>query len=280
MPAALGAANRHGNLGGLNRGTVIMPAKTHLFPCLQDNYGVLLHDPTSGSTAAIDAPEAAAVEAALTATGWKLTDILVTHHHSDHTAGIPELKQRYGCRVVAPRAEAARIANTDVTVEENDTVGVGGLAGRVIDTPGHTAGHISYWFGSENLAFVGDTLFSIGCGRVIEGTPEMMWESLLKLRNLPDQTQIFCGHEYTAANIAFARSIDPNNAALVARAEEVAALRAKHKPTIPTTLGAEKAANPFLRADNPALAAAVGMSGRAPAQVFAKIRGAKDTFRG
>jgi hydroxyacylglutathione hydrolase len=280
MSAALGVASRHGNLGSLNRGTVIMPAKTHLFPCLQDNYGVLLHDPTSGSTAAIDAPEAAAVEAALKATGWKLTDILVTHHHSDHTAGIPELKQRYGCRVVAPRAEAARIADADVTVGENETVGVGGLAGRVIDTPGHTAGHISYWFGPENLAFVGDTLFSIGCGRVIEGTPEMMWQSLLKLRNLPDQTQIFCGHEYTTANIAFARSIDPNNPALAARAEEVAALRAKHKPTIPVTLGAEKAANPFLRADNPELAAALGMSGSPPAKVFAKIRGAKDTFRG
>ena len=167
-----------------------MPAKTHLFPCLQDNYGVLLHDPASGSTAAIDAPEAAAVEAALTTTGWKLTDILVTHHHNDHTAGIPELKRRYGCRVVAPRREAARIADVDVTVGEGDMVSVGQVAGRVIDTPGHTAGHISYWFNSEKVAFVGDTLFSIGCGRLLEGTPEMMWQSLLKLRDLPGETQI------------------------------------------------------------------------------------------
>jgi hydroxyacylglutathione hydrolase len=257
-----------------------MPAKTHLFPCLQDNYGVLLHDPASGSTAAIDAPEAAAVEAALAATGWKLTDILVTHHHSDHTAGIPELKRRYACRVVAPRREAARIADADVAVGDGDAVSVGQLAGQVIDTPGHTAGHISYWFGPEKVAFVGDTLFSIGCGRLLEGTPEMMWQSLLKLRNLPGETQIYCGHEYTAANIAFARSVDPDNRALIARAEEVAALRAAGKPTIPATIAAEKAANPFLRADVPEFAAALGMSGSPPAKVFAKIRAAKDTFRG
>jgi hydroxyacylglutathione hydrolase len=257
-----------------------MPAKTHLFPCLQDNYGVLLHDPASGSTAAIDAPEAAAVEAALTATGWKLTDILVTHHHNDHTAGIPELKRRYGCRVVAPRREAARIADADVTVGEGDMVSVGQIDGRVIDTPGHTAGHISYWFNSEKAAFVGDTLFSIGCGRLLEGTPEMMWQSLLKLRDLPGETQIYCGHEYTAANIAFARSVDPDNRALIARAEEVAALRAEGKPTIPATIAAEKAANPFLRADVPGFAAALGLSGSPPASVFAKIRAAKDSFKG
>jgi hydroxyacylglutathione hydrolase len=257
-----------------------MPAKTHLFPCLQDNYGVLLHDPASGSTASIDAPEAAAVEAALKATGWKLTDILVTHHHNDHTAGIPALKRRYGCRVVAPRREAARVADADVTVAEGDAVNVGQLAGRVIDTPGHTAGHISYWFEPEQLAFVGDTLFSIGCGRLLEGTPEMMWQSLSKLRNLPGETQIFCGHEYTASNIAFARSVDPDNPALIARAEEVAALRAAGKPTIPATLAAEKAANPFLRADDPGLAASLGLSGKPPTSVFAKLRAAKDTFRG
>jgi hydroxyacylglutathione hydrolase len=257
-----------------------MPAKTHLFPCLQDNYGVLLHDPASGSTAAIDAPEAAAVEAALTTTGWKLTDILVTHHHNDHTAGIPELKRRYGCRVVAPRREAARIADVDVTVGEGDMVNVGQVAGRVIDTPGHTAGHISYWFNSEKVAFVGDTLFSIGCGRLLEGTPEMMWQSLLKLRDLPGETQIYCGHEYTAANVAFARSVDPDNRALIARAEEVAALRAEGKPTVPATIAAEKAANPFLRADVPGFAAALGLSGSPPASVFAKLRAAKDSFKG
>ena len=198
-----------------------MPAQTYLFPCLTDNFGVLIHDPETGATASIDAPEAAAVEAALAKTGWRLTDILVTHHHGDHTAGIPALKQRHQCRVVAPRNEAQRIALVDETVGEGDAVQVGALAGRVIDTPGHTAGHISYFFPADKLAFVGDTLFSIGCGRVIEGTPEMMWQSLLKLRALPDDTRFYCGHEYTAANIRFAKTIEPNNTALAARAEEV-----------------------------------------------------------
>lgn len=257
-----------------------MSAKTHQFPCLQDNYGVLLHDPVSGATAAIDAPEAAAVEAALKATGWRLTDILVTHHHNDHTAGIPELKARHHCRIVAPRNEAGRIPLVDVTVGEGDTVTVGPLSARVLETPGHTAGHISYWFEADKLAFVGDTLFSIGCGRILEGSAETMWQSLLKLRNLPDDTQVFCGHEYTAANVKFARTIEPGNAALMARAKEVEALRAAGKPTLPTTIGAEKAANPFLRADDAALATQMGLAGRAPAQVFAKIRSGKDNFKG
>ena len=201
-----------------------MPAQTYLFPCLKDNFGVLLHDPETGATASIDAPEAAPVEAALQKTGWRLTDILVTHHHGDHTAGIGELKARHKCRVVAPRDEAQRIAHVDETVGEGDAVKIGALQGGVIDTPGHTAGHVSYFFPADKLAFVGDTLFSIGCGRVIEGDPEMMWQSLLKLRGLPDDTKFYCGHEYTDANIRFAKTIEPNNKALAARAEEVARL--------------------------------------------------------
>ena len=204
-----------------------MAAQIHLFPCLQDNFGVLLHCSESGATAAIDAPEAAAVEAALKATGWRLSDILVTHHHADHTGGIAELKQKYSCRVVAPHAEAARIPQVDATVRENDKVKVGSLEARVFETPGHTAGHISYFLPADKVAFVGDTLFSIGCGRVIEGTPEMMWQSLLKLRGLPDDTRIYCGHEYTKANIRFAKTIEPNNAALNARAAEVDKLLAR-----------------------------------------------------
>src|ERR1700741_2285247 len=232
-----------------------MPAQTRLFMCLKDNFGVLLHDPSSGRTAAIDAPEAAPVEAALKDTGWTLTDILVTHHHADHTAGIAELKAKHRCRVVAPRAEKQPIAHVDEKVGGGDAVKVGGLLGRVIDTPGHTAGHISYFFPADKLAFVGDTLFSIGCGRVIEGTPEMMWESLLKLRNLPGETKIYCGHEYTLANIRFAQTIESDNLALPPRAAEGAKQVAQHKPTIPTTLDSEKAANPFLRADLPEVAA-------------------------
>jgi hydroxyacylglutathione hydrolase len=253
-----------------------MPAQTRLFLCLKDNYGVLLHDPESGATAAIDAPEAAPVEAALKTTGWRLTDILVTHHHADHTGGIAELKQRHRCRVVAPHGEAARIPLVDATVRENDEVRVGSLRGRVLETPGHTAGHISYVFPADKLAFVGDTLFSIGCGRVIEGTAEMMWQSLLKLRGLPDDTRIYCGHEYTKANIRFAKTIEPANAALRAREAEVDKLVAAGQPTIPSTMGAEKAANPFLRADVPEVAKAVALAGGPAWKVFAEIRERKN----
>jgi hydroxyacylglutathione hydrolase len=255
-----------------------MPAQTYLFPCLKDNFGVLLHDPQSGATAAIDAPEAAAVEAALAKTGWKLTDILVTHHHGDHTDGIGALKAHHKCRVVAPRAEAQRIAHVDETVGDGDAVQVGAIAGRVIETPGHTAGHISYFLPADKLAFVGDTLFSIGCGRVIEGNPEMMWQSLLKLRALPDDTKFYCGHEYTDANIRFAKTIEPNNKALAARAQEVARQLAAGTPTIPTTIGAEKAENPFLRADVAEVAQSVGLAGGPAWRVFAEIRERKNRF--
>src|SRR5215470_10608010 len=255
-----------------------MTAKTRLFLCRSDNYGVLLHDPDSGATAAIDAPEAAPIEAALKATGWKLTDILVTHHHADHTDGIRALKEKYRCRVVAPAGEAARIPAVDETVREGDKVQVGALSANVIETPGHTAGHIAYWFNADKLAFVGDTLFSIGCGRVIEGTPEQMWHSLVKLRDLPEDTEIYCGHEYTAANIKFARTIEPNNKSLAAREAQARQQIAKNEPTIPVTIGAEKMANPFLRADLSEVASGIGMAGKPAAQVFTEIRARKNKF--
>ena len=253
-----------------------MPAETRLFLCRSDNYGVLLHDPESGATAAIDAPEAGPIEAALKATGWKLTDILVTHHHADHTDGIRALKEKYQCRVVAPAVEAGKIPLVDETVREGDKVSVGKLSGHVIETPGHTLGHIAYWFHADKLAFVGDTLFSIGCGRVIEGTPEMMWRSLCKLRDLPNDTEIFCGHEYTAANIKFARTIEPDNALLAAREAQAKQQIAQGEATIPVTIGDEKLANPFLRADLPEVAAGIGMAGKEAAQVFAEIRARKN----
>jgi hydroxyacylglutathione hydrolase len=255
-----------------------MAAQRKLFTCLSDNFGVLLHDPATGATASIDAPEAAPVEAALKQTGWKLTDILVTHHHSDHTAGISELKKHHKCRVFAPRKEAARIPGVDVQVAEGDRVKLGALEGRVIETPGHTAGHIAYVFDADKLAFVGDTLFAAGCGRVIEGTPEQMWESLKKLRALPDDTKFYCGHEYTQANIRFARTIEPDNSQLAARAAQVERLRQEGQPTMPGTIGEEKATNPFLRADVPDVAAAIGMAGRKPTEVFAEIRARKNRF--
>jgi hydroxyacylglutathione hydrolase len=263
---------------GKSNEDLIMPAEIKLFACLKDNYGVLIHDPASGATAAIDAPEAAPVEAALKATGWKLTDILVTHHHGDHTGGIAELKKKYNCRVVAPKAEAGKIPLVDETVSEGDKVSVGNLAANVIETPGHTSGHITFWFHGDKLAFAGDTLFSIGCGRVIEGTPEMMWTSLKKLRDLPGDTKVYCGHEYTLANIKFAQTIEPDNPALKARAAEAAKQIADGQWTIPTTVDEEKAANPFLRADVPAVAAAVGLAGKPAAEVFTEIRARKNKF--
>ena len=256
-----------------------MPAEIRLFTCLSDNYGVLLHDPESGATASIDAPEAAPVEAALKATGWKLTDILVTHHHHDHTGGVQALKDKYKCRVVAPVAQKAPIPAVDETVREGDKVTVGKLSANVIETPGHTLDHITYWFHRDKLAFAGDTLFSIGCGRVIEGNPEMMWRSLVKLRDLPNDTEIYCGHEYTIANIRFARTVEPNNQALAAREREAKEQIAKGEPTIPVTIGEEKLANPFLRADQAEVAAAIGMAGKPAAQVFAEIRARKNSFK-
>lgn len=255
-----------------------MPAKIRLFLCRSDNYGVLLHDPDSGATASIDAPEAAPIEAALKAAGWKLTDILVTHHHADHTDGIRALKDKFKCRVVAPAGEAGKIPAVDETVREGDTVKVGMLSANVIETPGHTLGHIAYWFHADALAFVGDTLFSIGCGRVIEGTPEQMWRSLLKLRDLPDDTELYCGHEYTAANVKFARTIEPDNKALIAREAQAKQQIAQAEPTIPTTIGEEKRANPFLRADLSEVAAGIGMAGKPAAQGFGEIRARKNKF--
>jgi hydroxyacylglutathione hydrolase len=255
-----------------------MPAETRLFLCRSDNYGVLVHDTGSGATAAIDAPETGPIEKALNETGWKLTDILVTHHHADHTDGIIALKEKYRCRVVAPAAEAKKIPAVDEPVREGDKAKVGSLAADVIETPGHTLGHIAYWFHADKLAFVGDTLFSIGCGRVIEGTPEQMWRSLVKLRDLPDDTKIFCGHEYTLANITFARTVEPGNKALAAREAQARQQVAQGEPTIPVTIGAEKLANPFLRADRAEVAGGIGMAGKPAADVFAEIRARKNRF--
>jgi len=254
-----------------------MAAETRLFLCLTDNYGVLLHDTETGATAAIDAPEAAPVEKALQQTGWKLTDILVTHHHHDHTGGIAALKAKHKCRVVAP-ARSKNIPGVDETVHEGDEVKVGNLIAKVIETPGHTLDHITYWFPKNHLAFVGDTLFSIGCGRVIEGTPHMMWQSLKKLRDLPNETLVYCGHEYTAANVKFALTVDANNPVLEARAVQVRQQISEGEPTIPVSIGDEKLENPFLRADVPDLAVDIGMAGRPPEEVFAEIRGRKDRF--
>jgi hydroxyacylglutathione hydrolase len=253
-----------------------MIAEIRVFPCLSDNFGYLIHDPATKATASIDAPEAGPVIAALEREGWTLTDILVTHHHADHVGGIAELKRKYKCRVVAPYDNGTAIPLVDQRVKQGDVVKAGDLEARVLETPGHTLDHISYMFDSEHALFCADTLFSIGCGRVIEGNYPMMWDSLLKLRALPDDTRIYCGHEYTAANVKFALTIEPDNADLKKRSEEVTKLRAQNKPTVPSLICDEKAANVFLRADVASVAAAVGRAGKPAADVFGEIRERKN----
>jgi len=249
------------------------------FICLADNFAVLLHLPASGETIAIDAPDAAAIAARLDGRGWRLSHILTTHHHRDHTGGNLELKQRYGCSIIGPAAERDRIPGLDAAVAEGAALTVAGEAVTVLDTPGHTAGHISFVFPERGLAFVGDTLFSLGCGRLLEGDAATMWRSLDKLRQLPRETSIYCGHEYTEANARFALTIEPNNLDLAARAEQVSALRAAGEPALPTTLGEELKTNPFLRADNRRVKRVLEMEDAPPAAVFAEIRRRKDAFR-
>jgi len=251
------------------------------FPCLSDNFGVLLHDSVAKITVSIDAPEAGAVTQALKANGWTLNEVWVTHHHADHVQGIPALRAAYaGLRVLAPASEADRISAAvgpiDVRLNEGDDAQLGRSTAQVIATPGHTAGHIVYNFAEENLLFVGDTLFAMGCGRVLETSMAVMWNSLMKLAALPGETQVYCGHEYTLANGRFALSIEPNNAELKSRYAEVEALRAAGNPSLPTTIALELITNPFLRADEPGVQAAVNMSGADPAAVFAELRERKN----
>lgn len=252
------------------------PLEIHQFACLKDNYGVLIHDAGSGLTAAVDASDAAAVKRELDAKGWRLTHILATHHHADHTAGIRVLKAETGATVIGPKNEAARIPMIDREVGEGETIDFGGHEIRVLDTPGHTIGHVSYWIPDTNVAFVGDTLFAMGCGRVLEGTPQMMWASLKKLAALPPETEIYCGHEYTLANAEFGLTIEPENAALAARAREVAALRAEGKPTLPTRLSRELETNVFLRPSVAAIRVGLGLAGAPDWKVFAEIRERKN----
>ena len=250
----------------------------HQIPCLQDNYGYLVHDPDSGLTASIDTPDADAILHALDERGWKLDWILNTHHHADHAGGNLALKAATGCVIVGNGADAARLPGIEVHVRDGDSFALGKHVARVIETPGHTTGHICYVFDDERVAFVGDTLFSLGCGRLFEGTPAQMWASLSKLLELPDDTRVYCAHEYTAANARFAVTMEPWSASLAARVREVAELRAKDKPTVPTTIGLEKATNPFLRPASPELRATLAMPDASDTEVFAETRRRKDRF--
>jgi hydroxyacylglutathione hydrolase len=242
-----------------------------------DNFAVLVHDARTGATAAIDAPEEQAILDALAGTGWKLTDILVTHEHADHVEGIPGLKARFGCKVTAPRL-STQVPLVDAVVGEGDHVMVGSLRAEVLDTPGHCADHVAYWFKGAKTVFAGDTLFALGCGRMFNSTAAAFWSSLGKFIAMPDDTLVYCGHEYTLVNARFALSVDPGNEALRLRALEIENLRANGKVTLPTTIGREKATNPFLRAGDPGVQAAIGMAGADPAAVFAALRLRKNTF--
>jgi hydroxyacylglutathione hydrolase len=256
-----------------------MTTSVHQFLCLTDNYGALVHDSATGMTASVDAPEAAPIFSALAERGWTLSDVLITHHHADHVQGVAELKAKSpNLRVWGPAKDAARIPFLDRPVAEGDYARVGLIAAKVIETPGHTLGHIAYYFEEDEIAFCGDTLFSLGCGRAFETPYAVLWSSLVKLASLPGETEVYCGHEYTEANGRFAITIEPDNPILQARIEEVAKLRAARRPTVPTTIAAELVANPFLRVEEPAVQAAIGMTGADPAAVFAEIRSRKDRF--
>jgi hydroxyacylglutathione hydrolase len=234
-------------------------------PVLSDNYAWLIHDPASGETVVVDPGEAAPVQAAASARGWRIDQVWTTHWHPDHTGGNDALRAA-GARITGPAREAAKIPTLDVTVEEGDVVRIGAVAAQVWHVPGHTAGHIAFHLADEQVIFTGDTLFALGCGRLFEGTPADMFANMQRYAGLPDATRVYCGHEYTQSNGRFALTVEPDNAALATRMREVDAARAAGEATVPTTIGLERATNPFLRAGD--------------ADVFAKMRADKDNFKG
>ncbi|WP_375465783.1 hydroxyacylglutathione hydrolase [uncultured Methylobacterium sp.] len=249
------------------------------FLCRSDNIGVLIRDPATGACAAIDVPEAAPVLRVLAETGWRLTDILVTHRHGDHVEGIPEVKRATGARVTAPAKAGAAVPEVDAAVSEGDTVRVGDLAAQVWETPGHCADHVTYWFREAGIVFSGDTLFTLGCGRVMESPPETLWRSLERFLPLPDATQVFSGHDYVLANARFAAAADPTNENVKRRAAEADRAKSEGRFLVPSTMGEERATNPFLRSGAPSLAQAVGLSEAVdPASVFVALRDWKNRF--
>lgn len=246
----------------------------HQFICLEDNYGVLVHNAETGETASIDAPDASRILAELDQKGWKLSHLLITHHHTDHVQGLERLKSETGCAVIGPANPA--IFGIDRHVGDGDRIELLGDEVVVIATPGHTLDMVNYHFARAGAVFTGDTLFAMGCGRIFEGTAHQMWESLLKLARLPAETRVYCGHEYTLSNARFALKIDPENTQLQARAREVEKLRAENLMTLPTTIELELATNPFLRASSREIRKTLGLEEAADAAVFAEIRERKN----
>jgi hydroxyacylglutathione hydrolase len=251
----------------------------HQFLCREDNFGVFIHDPATGLTAAIDAPDAVRMQAELDRLGWKLTHILITHHHEDHVAGVDPLRARYNCEVLGNLADQPRLPKLDRVFAANEALQVMGERMEVIATPGHTSGQVALYFPALKALFAADCLFSLGCGRIFEGTAEEMWVALDRLRQLPGDTQLYCGHEYTLSNARYALSVEPGNAALQKRAREVAELRAKGEVTLPVPLSLELATNPFLRPESAEIRATLGLGDAMNEQVFAALRFGKDHFR-
>lgn len=255
------------------------PLEIEVFMCRSDNYGVLVHDPESGLTASIDAPEEAPILEAANRRGWKITHIFTTHHHTDHVEANLALKEKFGCEIIGPVNEAVAIPGLDRTVADGDEFLFGEHPVRVFETPGHTAGHICFHFAEDKILFSADTLFALGCGRLFERSAADMWHSFQKLAVLPDETAIYFGHEYTQSNARFALSVDAGNEVLQRRAKQIDELRAEGRFTIPTMMGLEKETNPFLRVADPDIRRHLVMEGASNEDVFGELRKRKDNFK-
>lgn len=255
-----------------------MPLEILTIPCLTDNYAYIAHDADTGETLVIDVPEAGPVMAALTQRGWTLSHVLLTHHHADHVDGLDPLLKVHPAKVIGAAADAYRLPALDLAVSEGDTIAIGGYRGEIMDVSGHTLGHIALHFPQAQAAFTADSLMALGCGRLFEGSPQVMFQSLAKLAALPPQTWVYSGHEYTASNLKFALSIEPDNARLISRGEKITAAGKIGLPTVPELLSEELATNPFLRSHTAEVRKAVGMEHAEDWQVFAKIRTLKDSF--
>ena len=255
-----------------------MPLEIVTVPCLRDNYAYLLRDGATGQVALVDAPEPGPIEQALVDRGWKLDLILITHHHADHIDGVEALRAAYGARVAGAAADRHRLPSLDIALKGGDTVAVGESVAEIFEVPGHTVGHIAYWFAEAKALFSADSLMVMGCGRLFEGTPEQMWHTLSTLAALPDDTLVYSGHEYAESNARFALSVDPDNVALATRAKEIAAMRQMGGATVPARLDLERATNPFLRVPDAAFKARLRLENLPDAQVFAEVRRRKDSF--
>ena len=255
-----------------------MPFELITIPCLSDNYAFLLRDGETGEVAVIDVPEAGPIKAELSARGWRLSQVWLTHHHWDHVDGLADLLADHPAKVVGAKADAHRLPDLDLAVSEGDTVKFGGLDAQIFDVSGHTVGHIAFYVASAAVCFTADSLMALGCGRLFEGTPEQMWTSMQKLMALPAETTICSGHEYTSSNAKFALTVDPGNGALISRSNDIDEARAKGVPTVPSTLKTELETNPFLRPADPGIRATLGMQTASDAAVFTEIRKRKDNF--